>query len=1143
VSGILVLHGFIARDGRVGLWAETDEPPAEIVGPGSVADSTAGGGGRAGRGGPRDHPFAVVAAGLADAGPVGHAVLLLPSTSAGPLASPQLGLPPRRGKPRLRAWRVPVVPVPSVDLGPAADLGARPAPSYEFLAELSVFAADLVARGRVLPGVLIGGPAARARWRPVVTGLDAVRRAELLRRMPPACRSERIGPAQAGVLPAEDALQVALERMVDTLVRERLAAAGVTLAGGGWLSGLTGDPEFEAPAASAVPDPIGQPDPPHSVLAAPIAAGDTAADRSDGTTVTPRDSIGSAVPDGAGVDKPDARSVAARESIGAARQDGTAVDGSGASTVGSRGSTSGAASEGGTAAAVADAAPAGAGRRTREPGRWRDADGLRGLAEALDAWYADVAGAAAVRVCFRLTHLDDIEPDEPDATGADETGADATSAGRSGDDLWLLEFLLQAIDEPSALVAAADVWRDRIAPLRRWTHHPQERLLAGLGRAARLYPDLDAGLRAARPTELVLDTEGAYRFLNHAPVLEQAGYGILLPAWWREPQRLGLALEVRTPDPIAPVLRDEAADLRSIVDYNWGLALGGRTLTEAELADLARVKVPLVKFRGRWVYLDAERLRAGLTFLRHGGGSMTAGDALKMIRLLPPEELPLPVTATGGKGWIADLLAGELDERLELLDPPPGLAGELRPYQRRGFSWLVFLDRLGLGACLADDMGLGKTVQLLALLLSRRTGPTLLICPLSVLGNWVREAGRFAPGLDVRVLHGADRPDVGEVLDGADVLLTTYATATRDADALAAVRWDRVVLDEAQHIKNSASTTAQAVRRFRARSRVALTGTPVENRLAELWSILDFLNPGVLSTAYTFRARYAVPIERYADEDAAARLRHATRPFMLRRVKSDPSVIADLPEKRQNRHLCGLTVEQATLYRAVLDDMLTRLKDTDDRWRKGLVLSAMTKLKQVCDHPALLLGDGSALPGRSGKLERLEEILDGVLAGGESALCFTQYARFGAMLTPHLAARFGVPVRYLHGGTPRGARDAMVAGFQADRRPGIFVLSLKAGGTGLNLTTANHVVHVDRWWNPATEAQATDRAYRIGQGRDVHVHTLLCLGTLEERVDRLIEDKGTLAERVVGAGEGWLTALSTSELRDLLSLSPEAVGD
>jgi SNF2 family DNA or RNA helicase len=440
-------------------------------------------------------------------------------------------------------------------------------------------------------------------------------------------------------------------------------------------------------------------------------------------------------------------------------------------------------------------------------------------------------------------------------------------------------------------------------------------------------------------------------------------------------------------------------------------------------------------------------------------------------------------------------------------------------------------------------MGLGKTVQLLALLLHAGGGPTLLICPLSVLGNWQREAERFAPGLTVRVLHGADRPEAGGLADGADVVLTTYATATRDADALAGIGWDRVVLDEAQHVKNSASEVARAVRRFPARSRIALTGTPVENRLSELWSIMDFLNPGLLGSAHTFRARFAVMIERYADEDAAARLRHATRPFMLRRVKSDPSVIADLPEKRHTRHLCGLTTEQATLYRAVLDEMLIRLKEPGEIRRKGIVLSAMTKLKQVCNHPAHVLGDGSPLPGRSGKLERLEEILDGVLAGGESALCFTQFARFGAMLTPHLAARFGVPVRYLHGGTPRGARDAMVAAFQADPRPGIFVLSLKAGGTGLNLTAASHVVHIDRWWNPATEAQATDRAYRIGQGRDVRVHTLLCLGTLEERIDRMIADKGTLAERVVGNGEGWLTALSTAELRELLALAPEAVGD
>jgi SNF2 family DNA or RNA helicase len=352
-----------------------------------------------------------------------------------------------------------------------------------------------------------------------------------------------------------------------------------------------------------------------------------------------------------------------------------------------------------------------------------------------------------------------------------------------------------------------------------------------------------------------------------------------------------------------------------------------------------------------------------------------------------------------------------------------------------------------------------------------------------------------------------------------------------------------VVLDEAQHVKNSASGTAKAVRRFDARHRIALTGTPVENRLAELWSILDFLNPGLLGSAHSFRARFAVPIERYADEDAAARLRRATRPFMLRRVKADPSVIDDLPDKRHTRHLCGLTTEQATLYQAVLTEMTGRLTDETEIRRKGIVLSAMTKLKQVCNHPAQLLGDGSPLPGRSGKLERLEEILDAVLADGESVLCFTQFARFGAMLVPHLAARFDVPVRYLYGGTTRRARDQMVAEFQADKRPGIFVLSLKAGGTGLNLTAANHVVHVDRWWNPATETQATDRAFRIGQNRDVQVHTLVCLGTLEERIDRLITDKGVLAERVVGNGEGWLSGLSTDELRDLLALSPEAVVD
>ncbi|MGX6605292.1 DEAD/DEAH box helicase [Micromonosporaceae bacterium Da 78-11] len=979
---VRVLHGLVSPDGGLHLWAETF-PPAERQ-----------------RG---VHPFALAA----DQLPVGDrrppAVLLLPSTTAGPLPSPQLGLPPRRGTPRLRAWQVPAVSVPFVDDDLVEEFDGRAAPSARWLTELCAFAADLVRRGRVLPAVRPDGP--QAWWRPVVTGLDAAHRADLLRRLPAACRAEGAGAGRQ----AEDILAAALDRLVDGLVRTRLAEAGVTV-GDGWLAALTGEPAF---------------------------------------TAAPR-----------------------------------LVD---------------------------------------------------ELTHRLDAWHADAVSGAAVRLCFRLSHLPELDPELPDAVDPDP----AAEPARDG---WLLEFLLQAVDEPSALVTAADIWRDQYAPLRRWTRHPQERLLGGLGRAARLHPDLRAALHVPRPIDMVLDTEEAHRFLSHAAVLQEAGYGVLLPAWWRERQSLGLALEVRGRDPVAPVLRDQAVDLNAIVDYNWGLALGGRTLTENELADLTRAKVPLVKLRGRWVYLDAARLDAGLRFLSLGGGSMTAGDALRTVRLLPPEELPLPVTATGGEGWLADLLAGDLDQRLELLDVPADLVGELRPYQRRGFSWLAFLDRLGLGACLADDMGLGKTVQLLALLLHRRDGPTLLICPLSVLGNWQRETARFAPSLSVRVLHGAERPAPAE-LATADVVLTTYATATRDADALAAIGWDRVVLDEAQHVKNSASTMARAVRRFPARTRIALTGTPVENRLAELWSILDFLNPGVLASAHTFRARFAVPIERYADEEAAARLRHATRPFLLRREKSDPAVITDLPDKRHVRHLCGLTTEQSSLYRAVLEEMTTRLDESREKWNKGIVLAAMTKLKQVCVHPALLLGDASPLPGRSGKLERLEEILDGALADGESVLCFTQFAKFGAMLTPHLAARFGVPVRYLYGGTTRAARDTMVAEFQADKRPGVFVLSLKAGGTGLNLTAANHVVHVDRWWNPATEAQATDRAYRIGQDRDVQVHTLVCLGTLEERIDRLLVDKGLLAERVVGNGEGWLTTLSTTELRDLLSLAPEAIVD
>jgi SNF2 family DNA or RNA helicase len=470
---------------------------------------------------------------------------------------------------------------------------------------------------------------------------------------------------------------------------------------------------------------------------------------------------------------------------------------------------------------------------------------------------------------------------------------------------------------------------------------------------------------------------------------------------------------------------------------------------------------------------------------------------------------------------------------------------------------LWFLDRLGLGACLADDMGLGKTPQLLALLLAeraapngaprrRRVKPTMLVCPMSVVGNWQREAERFAPSLTVHVHHGAERESgqaFAKAAKRSDLVITTYALLARDRELLASIEWGRVVLDEAQNVKNPDAKAAKAARSLRAARRIALTGTPVENRLSELWSILEFLNPGLLGSRDTFRTRFAVPIERYGDERAAEVLRQATGPFILRRLKTDRSIISDLPDKVEMKVFCNLTREQATLYQAVVDDMLRRLDEATGIQRKGIILSTMTKLKQVCNHPAHLLGDGSHVAGRSGKLARLEDILEEAVTEGDRTLCFTQFTEMGQLLHDHLRERLGCEIPFLHGGVPKRQRDEMVEAFQRAEGAPVFLLSLKAGGVGLNLTAANQVVHFDRWWNPAVEDQATDRAFRIGQRDDVQVRKFVCVGTLEERIDQMIEQKRQLAERIVGSGEGWLTELSTDQIRELVALSADAVAE
>ena len=764
-----------------------------------------------------------------------------------------------------------------------------------------------------------------------------------------------------------------------------------------------------------------------------------------------------------------------------------------------------------------------------------DPDEIAALASLLQPW--DDAGGVPTgpaRATFRLSEV---------ADDAALDGGDASS--------WRLEFLLQSTADPSLLVPAAQVWADETS-LRPWLAHAQQSLLAELGRASRAYPELAPGLRQATPCGLDLDADGAFRFLAvGAPVLGDAGFEVLLPSWWDQRRRLGLKLSASTPvDGVVTTASRFGKD--QLVEFRWQLAVGEEALTDDEMAVLAATKAPLIRLRGQWVVVDPEQLQRGLAFLeKESSGTRTTAELLAMAASHPDDVgTPLPVTGVEADGWLGDLLAGTAERTLQPVAVPDGFRAVLRPYQQRGLSWLAFLSSLGLGACLADDMGLGKTVQLLALEAAQRhddptARPTLLLCPMSLVGNWQREATRFAPELRVYAHHGPQRlhgEALHETLAETDLVLTTYATCVRDNDELAAVEWQRVVLDEAQAIKNSLSRSAKAVRRLSSDHRVALTGTPVENRLAELWSIMDFLNPGMLGSAELFRTRYAIPVERHGLDEPARVLRTITRPYVLRRLKTDPTIVDDLPEKIEIKQYCHLTTEQASLYQSVVDEMMERIESTEGIERRGNVLAAMAKLKQVCNHPALLLHDRSVIGERSGKVTRLEEILEEILAEGDKVLCFTQYTELAAMLLPHLAARFGTDVAYLHGGTPRARRDEMVARFQSDGGPPIFLLSLKAGGTGLNLTAANHVIHIDRWWNPAVENQATDRAFRIGQKRNVQVRKFICTGTLEERIDEMIEDKKALADLVVGGGEGWLTELSTGELRSVFALSDGAVG-
>jgi len=688
---------------------------------------------------------------------------------------------------------------------------------------------------------------------------------------------------------------------------------------------------------------------------------------------------------------------------------------------------------------------------------------------------------------------------------------------------------VHSLADPTLVVDAAALWAGEADA----AFGPRARVDAALSvrRAARIWAPLDRLTEQDVPDVLALYDEELGDLLGVAATrLAAAGVAV---HWPRDlAQDLSAAAVVR-PAPGSATDGTGFFESEELLQFRWQLALGGDPLTEAEMDALAEAHRPVVRLRDRWVLVDPALVRKAR---KRELGLLDPVDALS-VALTGSAEVEGETVEAVPVGALA-ALRDRLTAGVRPADPPPGLRATLRDYQLRGLAWLDLMTTLGLGGCLADDMGLGKTITVIALHLKRaRREPTLVVCPASLLGNWQREIARFAPGVPVRRFHGPDR--TLEDLAGGFVL-TTYGTMRTTAPRLAEQRWGMVVADEAQHVKNPYSATAKALRTIPSPAHVALTGTPVENNLSELWALLDWTTPGLLGPLKSFRARHARAVENGEDEEAVRRLARLVRPFLLRRKKSDPGIVPELPPKTETDHPVPLTREQAALYEAVVRESLLTIETSEGIARRGLVLKLLGALKQICDHPALFLkeeaaaGSDGRLLARSGKLALLDELLDTLLAEDGSALVFTQYVGMARLITAHLASR-AVPVELLHGGTPVPERERMVDRFQSGATP-VLVLSLKAAGTGLNLTRAGHVIHFDRWWNPAVEEQATDRAYRIGQTQPVQVHRLITEGTVEDRIAEMLESKRALADAILGSGESALTELTNRELSDLVSL-------
>ncbi|WP_371555028.1 SNF2-related protein [Streptomyces longwoodensis] len=739
-------------------------------------------------------------------------------------------------------------------------------------------------------------------------------------------------------------------------------------------------------------------------------------------------------------------------------------------------------------------------------------------------WAAEVAAGmdAGVRISLRL---DLSAYDLFDAGDGAGTGG-ARSAGAA-------VVQVHSLADPTLVADAAALWAGEADA----AFGPRARVDAALAvrRAARVWPPLARLAEQDAPDVLALSEEELGDLLGVAAGrLAAAGVAV---HWPRDLAHDLAATAVVRPAPGSATDGTGFFDSEELLQFRWQLAIGGDPLSETEMDLLAEAHRPVVRLRDQWVLVDPALVRKAR---KRELGLLDPVDALS-VALSGTAEVDGETVEAVPVGALA-ALRDRLTAGVRPADPPPGLHATLRDYQLRGLAWLDLMTTLGLGGCLADDMGLGKTITVIALHLKRaRTEPTLVVCPASLLGNWQREITRFAPGVPVRRFHGPERT-LDDLTGG--FVLTTYGTMRSAAPTLAEQPWGMVVADEAQHVKNPYSATAKALRTLPSPARIALTGTPVENNLSELWALLDWTTPGLLGPLKSFRARHARAVENGEDPQAVERLARLVRPFLLRRKKSDPGIVPELPPKTETDHPVPLTREQAALYEAVVRESLLAIESAEGIARRGLVLKLLGALKQICDHPALYLKEehgqyaDDRLVARSGKLALLDELLDTVLAEDGSALVFTQYVGMARLIAAHLAGR-AVPVDLLHGGTPVAERERMVDRFQSGATP-VLVLSLKAAGTGLNLTRAGHVVHFDRWWNPAVEEQATDRAYRIGQTQPVQVHRLITEGTVEDRIADMLQAKRALADAILGSGESALTELTDRELSDLVSLRREA---